>query len=96
MERNPSTLTHNELTDRLADPNKFIITDSCKKYCQHTSKVQKPYWDKGSLMENVLEMLSLQNNDSENDNKSDSSDKDTISENSEGKAIYLGIYLNSD
>lgn len=47
-------------------------------------------------MENVLEMLSLQNNDSENDNKSDSSDKDTISENSEGKAIYLGIYLNSD
>ncbi|KAL2727379.1 hypothetical protein V1477_016655 [Vespula maculifrons] len=69
MERNPSTLTRNELTDRLADPNKFIITDSCKKYCQHTSK---------------------------NDNKSDSSDKDTISENSEGKAIYLGIYLNSD
>ncbi|KAF7399091.1 hypothetical protein HZH68_007683 [Vespula germanica] len=85
--RNPSTLTCNELTNRLADASKSIITDSCKNYCQHTSKVQKSYWDKGSLMENVLEMLSLQNNDSENDSGSDSSNKDTISENSEEKAI---------
>ncbi|XP_076298376.1 uncharacterized protein LOC143217712 [Lasioglossum baleicum] len=71
------TLTNDELETILIDAINSVTMEKWNNFCKHVEKIEKEYWEKDGLVEEILDTIEVESSECNSDTEEDTSDEDS-------------------